>query len=188
MYQRIVFFISMFLLSFTVSVQAQSLKEIEQNISDSMITAKITAKFTENQNINPLKISIDTENGSVTLSGYVKDKQAYVDALRIAKNTAGVKAVHANDLDIKMVNTALTDAFITAKVETAVLKAKVLDDESIPLVGINAHTNNGVVTLSGQVSNAQSIASIIKRVNAVRGVKKIITYLEVKDKLQQDDV
>lgn len=164
------------------SAQANNLKEIEQNISDSVITTKITAKFTENKNLNPLKISIDTVNGVVTLSGFVEDKEAFVNALRIAKNTNGVKAVRTNELYIKKVNTGLTDAFITARVETAVLKAKVLDDESIPIVGINAKTVNGVVTITGQVNSAQSIVAIIKRINAIQGVKKLITKLEVKEK------
>ncbi len=178
---KIVYTIIIITLFFINSLYANNLKEIKQEISDSVITTKITAKFTENTNLNPLKISIDTEEGVVTLSGFVKDKQAFVDALRLAKNTTGVKTVQANELYIKKVNTAFTDAFITARVETAVLKAKVLDDEAIPLVGINAKTVNGVVTLSGQVHSGQAVAFIIKRVNAIRGVKKIITYLEVKD-------
>jgi hyperosmotically inducible protein len=168
-------------LLFIQSLQASNLKGLEQNLSDTVITTKITAQFTENKNLNPLKIFVDTKNGVVTLSGFVKDKHAFVDALRIAKNTKGVKTVQANELDIKKVNTAFTDAFITARVETAVLKAKVLDDESIPLVGINAKTVNGVVTLSGQVHNAQALAYILERVNAIQGVKKIITNLKVKD-------
>ncbi|BCA94061.1 ornithine racemase [Legionella antarctica] len=174
-------FISLTLLSFISQTQANNLKKIEQDLSDSLITTKITAQFTENKNINPLKVSVSTSQGVVRLRGHVKDRQAFVEALRIAKTTQGVKSVRANTLYIKKVNTAFTDAFITAKVETAVLKAKVLDDESIPLVGINATTTNGVVTLSGNVIRAQSVTFIIKRVNAIRGVKKIITLLEIKD-------
>lgn len=170
------------ILTFFISqLHAQGIQKLEQDLGDVLITTKITAQYTESTSLNPLKISVDTNKGIVRLSGFVKDKQAFVDALRIAKNTSGVKNVLTKDLYIKKVNTAFTDAFITARVETAVLKAKVLDDESIPLVGINASTNNGVVTLSGQVSSGQAIASIIKRVNAIRGVKKIITFLKVKD-------
>lgn len=175
------FIISALLILIFSQLQANNLKEIRQELSDSVITTKITAQFAENTNLNPLKISISTDQGVVRLSGYVGDKQAYVDALRIAKNTRGVQSVRAGNLYIKKVNTSFTDAYITAKVETAVLKAKVLDDESIPLVGINATTTNGVVTLSGNVSSAESIASIIKRVNAIHGVKKIITRLQIKD-------
>lgn len=178
---RTVYAIIAGILFFIHPVQANSLEKWEQDISDSVITTKITAKFAESKNLNPLKIAVDTQDGVVTLSGYVKDRQAYVDALRIAKDTKGVKTVKDNELHIKKVNMALTDAYITARVEAAVLKAKVLDDETIPLVGINAKTVNGEVTLSGAVGNAQSIAYIIKRVNTIQGVKKIITFLEVKD-------
>lgn len=155
------------------------LKDIEQTLSDSMITTKITAKFAENHTLNPLKISVSTKNGIVRLSGHVKDREAFVDALRLSKNTKGVKAVEIDNLVIKQVNMALTDAYITTKVEAAVLKAKVFDDESIPLVGINASTVNGTVTLSGQVEQNKSIIAIVKRVNAVHGVKKIISHLQV---------
>lgn len=161
--------------------QASGLKKIGQEFSDSMITTKITAKFTKNKNLNPLKIMVSTQDGVVKLRGHVRDKQAFVDALRLTTSTKGVKVVDVDDLDIKRVNTAFTDAYITAKVEAAVLKAKVLDNESIPIVGINATTTNGVVTLSGFVKNSRSVNAIIKRVNAVHGVKKIISDLHVKD-------
>ncbi|MDP1603700.1 MAG: BON domain-containing protein [Legionella sp.] len=154
-------------------------QEIEQTLGDSVITTKITAKFTKNRDINPLKIHITTKNGIVTLSGHVRDNQAFVDALRLAKSTKGVKSVDVDELFVKQVNTAFTDTYITAKVEAAVLKAKVFDDESIPLVGINATTVNGTVTLSGGVKQDKSIFAIIKRVNEVRGVKKIISRLQV---------
>lgn len=159
---------------------ASSLKEIEQNLSDTIITTKITTQFTKNVLLNPLKISVSTEQGQVTLRGHVKNKEAFVAALRLAKDTKGVTSVNTENLDIKHVNTALTDAYITTKVEAAVLEAKVFDDESIPLVGINATTINGVVTLTGEVKQSKSITAILKRAYAVRGVKKIISNLHVK--------
>ncbi len=175
-------FITIFLLSLFIvnSVHADnSFKKIGQEFSDSFITTKITAKYTKDRDLNPLKISVSTQDGVVTLKGYVKNKPAFVKALRLAKRTKGVKTVDIEDLVIKQVNTSLTDAYITAKVEAAILKAKVFDDEAIPLVGINATTNNGVVTLSGKLKQKKSITMVIKRVNAVRGVKKIISKLRI---------
>ncbi len=173
----------MIILSFVISIQnisyATDLKQFEQELSDSVITAKITTKIAKNKHLNPLKLHVSTENGVVTLTGHVKDNQAFVEALRIAKTTTGVTAIEDDDLQIKPVNSSLTDAYITAKVETAVLKAKVLDDESIPLVGINASTTNGVVTLTGTVKNSRAIGAILKRAYAVHGVKKIILNLQV---------
>lgn len=167
------------LLWLTFQANAAGIHVMEQELSDSVITAIITAKYTKDRTLNPLKISVSTENGIVRLSGHVKNKQAFVDALKIAQSTKGVKEVDTEGLDIKPVNTAFTDAYITAKVETAVLKAKVIDDESIPLVGINAKTINGIVTLTGKLKNKHAIEAVLNRVAAIRGVKKIISNLKV---------
>lgn len=172
-------FLTVLLFLLMNQVFATNLRGIEQELSDSVITTKITAKYTKNNNLNPLKITVSTQDGIVTLSGHVKDKQAFMEAVRLAKVTRGVKVVDTEHLEIKPVNTAFTDAYITAKVETAVLKAKVMDDESIPLAGINAKTTNGIVTLHGNVNSNASIVAILKRVNAIQGVKKIISYLQV---------
>jgi hyperosmotically inducible protein len=157
------------------------LKELELDLRDSVITTKIKAKFTNNDNLNPLKISVSTHNGVVSLVGHVKNKQAFVDALRLVKTTKGVKAINDERLIIKDVNTAFTDAYITAKVEAAILRAKVLNDESIPLVGINAKTSNGIVTLSGHVKRKKSIDAIIRQVTLVHGVNRLIINLKCKD-------
>ncbi len=165
---------------FTItSLHATDVKTIEHELSDAVITTKITSKYTENKKLNPLKIGVSTEHGTVKLSGHVNNRAALVEALRLAKATNGVKSVNAEDLDIKRVNTSFTDAYITTKVEGAILKAKILDDESIPLVGINATTSNGIVTLSGDVKHSESIAPLLKRVLAVKGVKKVISHLHV---------
>jgi hyperosmotically inducible periplasmic protein len=162
------------------NLEAADLKKIEHNISDTVITAKIAAQFAKNKNLNPLKISVSTVDGVVTLKGNVKDNEAFVETLRIAKNTKGVKTINTDDLSVKVVNTAFTDAYITAKVETAILKAKVLDDENIPLVGITVSTQNGIVTIKGQITDNNCIEAILARAYKVHGVKKIISKLSVK--------
>lgn len=167
------------LMGSTILAQAADFKQIEQGISDTVITTKIKTNIAKNKNLNPLKISVSTHNGVVTLRGHAKNKQAFVDTLRIATSTQGVKSVITSDLDIKHVNSAFADAYITTKIEAAVLEAKVLDDESIPIVGINAKTINGIVTISGEVKSSQSVDAILKRVERIHGVKKVISNLEV---------
>lgn len=154
------------------------LKVVEQKISDSVITTKINARLAK-QGENPLKLHISTLKGVVTLRGSVRDKKTFVSVLRLVKSTKGVRGVEIDKLKIQQVNMPITDAYITAKVEAAVLKAKVFDDETIPLVGINAHTENGVVELSGFVKQKSSIPHILKRVSTVHGVKKVHSKLKV---------
>lgn len=172
-------FISLHYVQFAHSSQMNDVDSLEKNIHDAVITAKITAWYVKNTNLNPLKIFVSTQDGIVTISGFVENKNAYIDALRIAKSTDGVKGINADELEIKKVNTLFADAYITAKVETAVLKAKVLDDESIPLVGINASTENGVVTITGELPSEKAITVLIKRVSHIKGVKKIISHLKM---------
>lgn len=169
----------LFLMVAMTPIFAADFKAFEQELSDSVITAKITAKITKNKDLNPLKMSVTTLDGVVSLSGHVKDKDAFMQALQLVMDTKGVKSVDTDNLEIKRVNTSFTDTYITAKVEAAILKAKLLDDESIPIVGINAKTTNGTVTLSGQVKQSASIVAILKRVNTVDGVKHIISMLRV---------
>ena len=158
---------------------ADRLDVLEQKLSDTLITTKITTSYAKNKNLSLLKLLVSTKNGVVRLSGHVNDNQAFVDALRIAKNTKGVLSVNVDELEIKRVNTQLTDMYITTKVEAAILVAKVFDDESIPLVGIQTSTHNGIVTLTGELKNLRSIDFILKRANRVAGVKKIISHLRV---------
>lgn len=158
---------------------AADIEKIEQKWSDAMITTKIKAQFAKHKNLNPLKISVTTDHGEVALKGHAKNKEAYVEALRIVTNTKDVRSIDTTSFDINVVNSSFTDAYITAKVETAILKSKVLDDESIPLVGINASTLNGVVTLTGEVKHQRSIQAMLNRAQQVRGVKKIISHLSV---------
>lgn len=183
-------FLHFILLSFlTLAVEpiepiwARNLKnpapQSKQKLSDAAITAMVNTKFAENKLLSPLKIQVSTEKAVVALSGNVKNRETFVEALRVAKAIQGVKSVETDDLVIRKINTIFSDAYITAKVETAVLRAKVFDDESIPLVGINATTSDGTVTLSGDVRNNVSILAIIKRVNDIQGVKKIISRLQV---------
>lgn len=171
--------VTFFILLCLNQTYAADLKKIENDLSDSMITTKLTAKITKDPLLNPFKISISTQNGNVKLSGHVKNTEAFLEALRIAKATKGVKSIDVGQLEIKPINTVFTDVYITTKVEAALLKAKILDDESIPLVGINASTDNGVVTLSGQVKSQKSIDFIIKRIKAVKGVKEVDSKLTV---------
>ncbi|OGV27301.1 MAG: hypothetical protein A3F18_06750 [Legionellales bacterium RIFCSPHIGHO2_12_FULL_37_14] len=155
------------------------MKEVKQKLDDTVITTKINASLAKNGAMNPFKLHVSTKEGVVRLAGTVKDKKMFVEVLKLVRATKGVRKVNINSLKIQEVNMPITDAYITAKVETAVLKAKVFDDESIPLVGINAHTVNGKVVLSGFVKQNKSIPIIVKRVAKIHGVKKVESQLKV---------
>lgn len=175
-----VLLIVLFLL-FSNILKAQDLKELEQDLNDSVITTKITAKITRNFKLNPLKISVSTVDGIVELSGSVEDANAFFEVIRLVKETKGVKHVNTDELQIKHVNTKFTDIYLTAKVQAQILTAKLLDDESIPLVGINATTENGIVTLTGEIENKKALLVILKRISRIHGVKQVVSNLIIRE-------
>jgi osmotically-inducible protein OsmY len=61
--------------------------------SDATITASIKTKFLADTDVAGLKIDVDTANGVVTLSGNVKTAAEKAEAIRIARETDGVKSV-----------------------------------------------------------------------------------------------
>ena len=173
-----------FILFFAQWTWADDLQNLQRSWSDTMITTKITAEFARDPSLSPLNISVKTRNGVVKLQGHAKNRTAFVTALRIVANTKNVRSINTTNFDIKTVNSSLEDAYITTKIETEILKAKVFEDESIPLVGINVSTSNGIVTLSGAVKNEHSITVILKRVNHIQGVGKIKSQLRIEESIK----
>lgn len=68
--------------------------------SDSTITSKIKAKYLANSHIKSLNLSVSTAHGVVSLSGTVPTHTMKSLAIKIARQTSGVRGVNAGSLDI----------------------------------------------------------------------------------------
>ena len=72
----------------TGAVQAQ------QVLNEGSVTAKIKSKMALDDTVKALSIDIDTSGTEVTLSGTVNSAAEKAKALQLARETAGVTAVH----------------------------------------------------------------------------------------------
>lgn len=61
--------------------------------SDPALTTVVKGKLTADTTVSALKIDVDTEGGVVTLTGTVKSQAEKDQALRLARETDGVKSV-----------------------------------------------------------------------------------------------
>jgi hyperosmotically inducible protein len=61
--------------------------------SDPAITTAVKTKFAADTTVSALKIDVDTSDGVVTLTGQVKSQAERDEALRLARETTGVKNV-----------------------------------------------------------------------------------------------
>ena len=69
-------------------------------VSDAMITTKIKAEFAKDKSVSAMKINVDTDKGVVKLGGTAKSRAEADKAEQIAKNIAGVSAVH-NEIKVQ---------------------------------------------------------------------------------------
>lgn len=72
----------------TGAVQAQ------QVLNEGSLTAKIKSKMALDDTVKALSIDIDTDGTEVTLSGTVNSAAEKAKAVQLARETAGVTAVH----------------------------------------------------------------------------------------------
>ncbi|MFL4558720.1 molecular chaperone OsmY [Yersinia kristensenii] len=150
-----------------------SMKKVDNYMGDSAATAKVKSALLEEKTLKSTDISVETNHGVVTLSGFVTSQAEAETAVDIAKNIEGVKSVsdklHVKDQKSQSVSEYAGDAATTSSI-----KAKLLADDIVPSRKIKVETTDGVVQLSGNVENkaqAERAESIAKAVDGVKSVK-----------------
>lgn len=164
------------LLTFSTGVLAD-----EAPISDSAITVQIKAKIAEDPTLSVFSNDVSTVNDGVVILSGVMDSETNAEALvQLAESVNGVRDVDTGKLTVKNSLHPMDDAYITAKVKGQFIQEKVFGNEDVALLPVSVETNNGVVYLSGAVSNDEQINNAIKLAESVKGVKKVESRLTVK--------
>jgi hyperosmotically inducible periplasmic protein len=172
--------------------------------SDTAITAEIKGKITDSDLLDHTNISTDTDNGVVTLSGWVATEAQKAHAEELAKGTKGVVSVNdkltvnpekakglvgnaeektkelAEKAEEKTkegysdTKGALSNARITSEV-----KLKFAADDTVKALNIDVDTNNGVVSLNGTVNSKAELQQAIRLAKQVDGVRQVKSHLTV---------
>ncbi|GLR08567.1 molecular chaperone OsmY [Mixta theicola] len=154
-----------------------SMKKVDGFMDDSAITAKAKAALVDDETIKSTDISVETQKGVVTLSGFVSSQDQSEKAVALVKKVEGVKSVsdklHVKDSEKQSVSGYAGDAATTSEI-----KAKLLADDIVPSRKIKVETTNGVVQLSGTVekeAQSERAESIAKAIEGVKSVKNDLT-------------
>ncbi len=174
--------------------------------TDPGLTTAVKSKLAADDTVKSYRIDVDTKEGVVTLNGAVDTAAARTRAVELARGTEGVRDVvdrltvtpgttpttgvddkvsgegreAARDADANTGDTtdragdAVGDAALTTKVKT-----KFLADNDISGLKIDVDSNNGVVTLTGNVPTAAGKALALKVARSTDGVKSVVDRLKV---------
>lgn len=156
-----------------------SMKKVDGFMDDSGITARVKAKLVDDSAIKTSDISVKTEKGVVTLSGFVPSQDQAEKAVMVAKNVEGVKSV-SDKLHAKDSTQASVKGYAGDTATTTEIKAKLLSDDIVPSRKVKVETTNGVVQLSGNVDNQAQSARAESIAKAIDGVKSVKNDLVVK--------
>lgn len=78
----------------------EPVKAVGQYVDDSTITAKVKAKHADDEMVSAMRVSVETKQGVVVLSGEAKTEGEIKRAEVLAKQVEGVKAV-SNKIELK---------------------------------------------------------------------------------------
>ncbi len=82
-----------FLATCPMSVACRTTQPIAVQVDDAWITAKVKSKLASDPQVSMLDVSVQTEEGVVTLTGRVDDETARREAVALAHDTEGVVRV-----------------------------------------------------------------------------------------------
>ena len=149
-------------------------REAKMAISDSWLTAKTKIELFADERIKFRQISVETVNGTVRLRGTVDSEEARAAAISVASRVDGVRRVRS---DLQVVRLERKTVHAIDREITQWVKADLSRDTGLNTV--QARTDHGVVTLTGQVTDigaGNRASEIAGGVPGVRSVKNALTY------------
>jgi hyperosmotically inducible protein len=177
--------------------------------SDAGISTAIKTKFAADDMVKAYEIDVDTNNRVVTLTGEVETSVAKDQALKLARETDGVRDVvdklsvgdtaatsgildredddvdiDRPDADTKIDDKAAaaadrTGVVVTDAAITSAVKAKLLADTTVGGLKIDVDTNDGVVTLTGDVASKAEANEAVRLARGTEGVRSVTNKLRV---------
>jgi hyperosmotically inducible periplasmic protein len=150
-------------------------RDVKSGATDSWVTAKTKIALFADERVKGRQVGVETVKGAVTLRGKVDSDEAKAAAASLAEGIEGVKSVR-NDLQVvapadrKAVD--ISDQDITRQVADRLSKDP-------RLTKVDARTDGGVVSLTGDVRGigiSARASEIAREVPGVRSVKNELIY------------
>ena len=183
--------------TYTEATQAQPQRD------DSWITTSVQAKYYGTDDVRGRDITVVARDGAVTLRGAVESESARQRAVALAKEVEGVKQVN-DELRVEPQQTAdarvpgpsaenqptgtsgrsdVTPSWITTKIQ-----AQYFANPEVKPWNIDVTTSNeGVVTLEGEVEETADKTEAVRIARATEGVARVEDRLRVKREMKAGD-
>ena len=149
-------------------------KGFSTSVSDTVIEAKLTDKFIQNDASLVTGVKSSVSDGAVLMTGKLDTQDQKILATRLAWEIKGVKEV-INEIQViseKSVKTTAKDLAASAQ-----LRAALIGDQEISSLNYSIDVVNGIVYLSGVAANEKERERVITHAQSLRFAKKVVNYI-----------
>lgn len=161
----------------------QAAETVRDTSEDAFLTAKVKAALALSKSAPAMDVDVDSDDGTVILSGAVPSNDIRETVLEIARDTAGVMAVvDRMQIDPGVVpgmnREELAERLAELEIESAVYE-RLLQADGIDAKWIRARADGRVVRLTGSVPDSAQKERATALVASVAGVERVVNELEV---------
>jgi len=145
---------------------------------DAWVTMKTKIALMTTDGVSTSDLNVDTVKGVVTLHGKVATAAEKAKAETVARGIDGAKDVKNLLQVVPSAQRALveqSDDLVKAGVEAAFKANRLVEASGIKVASVN----KGVVLLSGKTTSLQAYLESVEVANAVRGVRRVSTEVEL---------
>jgi hyperosmotically inducible protein len=159
----------------------ETTQEAKTEVTDSWVTAKTKIALFSDSRVKGRQIKVETMKGMVTLRGKVDSEDAKSAAGEVVKGVEHVKGVK-NDLQVvvpkERKSVDISDKEINARVEKRL-------KQDAGLKKIDARTDAGVVTLTGEAADITKSARASELASEVSGVQSVKNEVQLNPKMSR---
>lgn len=157
----------------TASVQERT---VGAAVDDLTIHTRILNGFSKQKGLFT-NVSVKVQEGSVLLTGKVKNPEDAVEAVKAAWAVEGVREV-INEIQVTDRNTIggfANDSLITTQV-----KSRLIAEKFVKSVNYSIETVGGVVYVMGIAQDDAELERVLNVTSRVRGVKQVVSHVRLK--------
>lgn len=151
-------------------------------ISDVEIQAAINKLWFEHSVDMMNRLDITVDMGRVLLTGYAKDAQQRIDAVRLAWQVSGVKEI-LNEIQVEGADGSFLDSAKDTWITTQI-RGRITVDLSISSQNYAIDTVGGVVYLLGSAKNQAELDAVLQHARSVAGVVRVVSYVRLTSALR----
>ena len=148
-------------------------------LTDTKIQADIDGLYLNTNNaVNMFRdVTVTVHEGRVDLTGYVKNPDERVEAVRLAWQASGVREV-IDDIQVTD-RTSLIDYGRDVRIATT-LRTRLLLDSAIRNINYSVDVVNATVYLMGIAQNQEELDRVIAHARDIGGVKRVVNNVILK--------